>query len=547
MALPDQLHLQAINQTAEALSSCERRRLFYLCDILDTDNSVARVKDMLTSKVMCHEMGLLFLTELMLQLSRFDILRKVFKTSRDEVENALKQRRVLPRFRVLMANINEDMDSEDLNSVKFLLGSTLPREKMEKAQSFLDVIIELEKLDIVSPERVDFVEECFKNIGRVDLARKVSAYKMSVGTSGGHSSLQQRHRAPCPFPTPNGSHSLQQTRQAQPLHIVGTSGGHSSLQQRHRAPCPFPTPNGSHSLQQTRQAQPLHIVGTSGGHSSLQQRHRAPCPFPTPNGSHSLQQTRQAQPLHIEHIPVPVYREQSQLDCYRFNTNPRGVCVIIDCVGNDGDMLEQTFKALHFNVVLHKWLCVADTLSVLRGIFGQRENLECDGFVCCIISRGTASHLLGTDAYAAGLHLNDVRRLFNADECRMLAGKPKLFFIQRYSVPEIPPRARTEHRDEDLETDGCDGPSKCAFIPTDADVFWSHCWTDERQLEQGHHRSIYLKALTDTLRKGQRRKTHLVDVHTEVNGAIFEHNNRNPGAHYHIDLKHTLRKELYLK
>ncbi|XP_068559309.1 CASP8 and FADD-like apoptosis regulator [Cebidichthys violaceus] len=469
MALPDQLHLQAINQTAEALSSCERRRLFYLCDTLDTDNSVARVKDMLKSKVMCHERGHLFLTELMLQLSRFDILRKVFKTSRDEVENALKHRRVLPRFRVLMANINEDMDSEDLNSVKFLLSSTLPREKTEKAQSFLDVIIELEKLDIVSPERVDFLEECFRNIGRFDLAKKVTAYKMSDVTHEGHSSLQQRHRAPCPFPTPIGSHSLQQTRQAQPLHIA------------------------------------------------------------------------------TENTPVPVHREQSQLECYKFNTNPRGVCVIIDCVGNDGDMLEQTFKALHFNVVLHKWLCVADTLSVLRGIFGQRENLEGDSFVCCIISRGMANHLLGTDAYGAGLHLNNVRRLFNAEACPMLAGKPKLFFIQRYNVPEFPPCARTEHRDEDLETDGCDGLSRCAFIPTDADVFWSHCWTDERQLEQGHHRSIYLKALTDALHKGQRRNTHLVDVHTEVNGAIFGHNKRNPGAHYHIDLKHTLRKELYLQ
>lgn len=33
-----------------------------------------------------------------------------------------------------MANINEDMANEDLNSVKFLLGSTLPREMMEKVQ-----------------------------------------------------------------------------------------------------------------------------------------------------------------------------------------------------------------------------------------------------------------------------------------------------------------------------------------------------------------------------------------------------------------------------
>lgn len=38
--------------------------------------------------------------------------------------------------------------------------------------------IELEKLDKVSPESVDFVEECLINIGRVDLARKVTAYKM---------------------------------------------------------------------------------------------------------------------------------------------------------------------------------------------------------------------------------------------------------------------------------------------------------------------------------------------------------------------------------
>ncbi|XP_031155509.1 CASP8 and FADD-like apoptosis regulator isoform X1 [Sander lucioperca] len=465
MALSDQL--QAINQTAEALSSCERRRLFYLCEMLDTDTSEACMKDML--KVLCDERGNLFLTELMLQLKRFDILRKVYKTNRDEAEKTLKDKQVLPRFRVLMANINDDMANEDLNRVKFLLSSTLSHEQMEKAKSFLDVIIELEKLDIVSPERVDCIEECLRNIGRVDLAKKVTAYKMSDVTSEGHLSEQQMHRAPCPVPTPNSS------------------------------------------PQQTRQAQPLHIA--------------------------------------TENVPLPIYREQncqSQLDCYKFNTNPRGVCVIIDCVGNDGDMLEHTFKNLHFNVILYKLLSVDETILALRGILRQRENLEGDGFVCCIISRGTANYLLGTDLYAADLHLDNVRSLFTADVCPMLAGKPKLFFIQRYNVSEFTQSARTEHRDEYLETDGCDERSRCV-IPTDADVFWSHCWTDDCQLEQGHHRSIYLKALTDALHKGQKRKTHLVDVHTEVNGAIYEHNKRNPGAKYNMDLKYTLRKNLYLQ
>ena len=44
-----------------------------------------------------------------------------------------------------------------------------------------------------------------------------------------------------------------------------------------------------------------------------------------------------------------------------------------------------------------------------------------------------------------------------------------------------------------------------------------------------------------------RRRTHLVDVHTEINGMIFDHNRKSPGAIYHINLRHTLRKNLYLQ
>lgn len=472
MALPDPQQLQVINDIAEALSSCERKRLFYLCETPDTDNSASCMKEMLVRKVTSQrDAGHLLLRELMVQLGRFDILKQVCHTSRGEVERALQCRQVLPTFRVLMANISEEMDSKDLSSVKFLLSSTLTREKMEKMQSFLDTIIELEKLDKVSPERVDFVEELLKNIDRHDLAKKVTVYKTSVVTPE-RPSQQQRLITSHPFPASNSSHPQQQTR---------------------------PT----------------------------QLRHNA-----------------------AENIPVSIYRGQScqsHLDLYKFNTNPRGICVIIDCVGNDGGMLEQTFKALHFNVILHKWLSVDDTLSVLREIRRQRENLEGDAFVCCIISRGMEDNLLGTDSCGVGIHLDNIRRLFTADKCPMLAGKPKLFFIQRYNITRFQPFARMGQWDEALETDGCDMPPRNAVIPADADVFWSHCWTDECHLEQGHHRSIYLKALTDALHKGQRRKTPLIDAHTEVNGVIFEHNRRNPGEMYHIELKHTLCKDLLLQ
>lgn len=169
------------------------------------------------------------------------------------------------------------------------------------------------------------------------------------------------------------------------------------------------------------------------------------------------------------------------------------------------DMLEQTFKALHFSVVLYKWLCVDEILSALTEALKRRENRDGDGFICCIISRGTENHLLGTDLYAVGLKLDRLKRLFTAAACPALVGKPKLFFIQRYSIPESQPFARREHRDEDLETDGCKEKTKYDVIPEDADVFWSHCWTEEHQLEQGQHNSVYLKALKDALHKGQMR------------------------------------------
>lgn len=98
MALPEQL--QAINQITEALCSEERRTLLYLCGALDPDDSVSGMREMLTRKVMQHdEGGHLLLRELMVKLRRFDILRRVFKSSKEEVERTRPHTPLLPGFR----------------------------------------------------------------------------------------------------------------------------------------------------------------------------------------------------------------------------------------------------------------------------------------------------------------------------------------------------------------------------------------------------------------------------------------------------------------
>ncbi|TMS06940.1 CASP8 and FADD-like apoptosis regulator [Larimichthys crocea] len=159
------------------------------------------------------------------------------------------------RKSVIPSSLSYSASSFHRDRGKFLFGFVVSVVKFRSTKSFLDLIIELEKLDVVSPERVDFLEECLRNIDRIDLAKKVTAYKLQVGISE-------------------------------------------------------------------------HLPQT--------QRGRSPRPFSAPNGTYPPQPARRALSCHSESLPVPICREQSrqsQQELYKFNTNPRGVCVIIDCVG----------------------------------------------------------------------------------------------------------------------------------------------------------------------------------------------------------------------
>lgn len=99
MALADAQLLQMISEVAVALSSSECRRLSYLCGSLDPDGSVSGVQEMLTSQLMRGQVDHQFLVELVFGLKRFDILRRVLSTSKDEAERTLRHRHVLSKYR----------------------------------------------------------------------------------------------------------------------------------------------------------------------------------------------------------------------------------------------------------------------------------------------------------------------------------------------------------------------------------------------------------------------------------------------------------------
>uniref|UniRef100_A0A3B3Z6T5 CASP8 and FADD-like apoptosis regulator n=1 Tax=Periophthalmus magnuspinnatus TaxID=409849 RepID=A0A3B3Z6T5_9GOBI len=397
--------LPLLCQLVDSLSEPEQRTLVFLCGSLDSEHSPARTRNVLEEAVSSSESPNQVVRELLVQLKRLDLLRKLYQCGREEVERLRSTCQLCSSFHGVCVSVTYDMCQ----------------------QCFLDIIVELEKQDKALSERVDLIETCLRDIGRIDLAKRVRT--------------------------------------------LSPRGGYKS--------------NSSN--------RPLMNIHT-----------------------------------------------HSYLEHYKLDTNPKGVCVIIDCVGQDGELLEQTFRALHFSVVLHRWLSVSSCQSALRNLQQDLRLRTASAFVCCIISRGTPLHLLATDAQHTGLHLETLRRMFTPDNCPALTGKPKLFFIQSYSVPENQAGAgRSFIHGEDLETDGVTGLGQI-LVPTDADVFWSHCWTQESQLQTTGHHSHYLGALMGALR------SHLVDLHLRVNAAVTEHNKRNPLEQYHLDLKHTLRKNLYL-
>ncbi|KAK1165553.1 CASP8 and FADD-like apoptosis regulator isoform X1 [Acipenser oxyrinchus oxyrinchus] len=457
-----------INRIYEELSNDESQMLIYLCSDLDGGCSKQDVKEILKSQIKSGVVDHLVLAELLYRIKRFDLLKKILCSNKKQVEALLGSRRcTVSAYRVLMAEISEDLDKEDLHSLIFLLNDSIPKGRLDKATSFLDVVIELEKLDKVSPNKVDLIEQCLRHIHRKDLEKKVLKYRRSSQALRPNIATHNQREKCLRL-----SHS-QEAASAPPL--------------------------------------PARI-------------------YQSPVGAQAAENIKVS-------FPVPETGMQNPGEVYRMQRRPFGVCLIIDCVGSDGDMLKHTFKRLHFQVILYKWLSLSDAYSLLKETARMREHRNSDCFVCCIISRGSSTKMIATEKEGPGISFDTIKQLFTVEHCPDLSGKPKLFFIQNYTIPEC-----CDYND--VEVDGPFIGSRVEYIPNEADVFWSCCKTDACILEKVHHRSEYLHALSASLLRGQKSNRHLIDIHTEVNSLIYEKNGQQHRETYTMDLRHTLRKKL---
>nr|DBA20058.1 TPA: hypothetical protein GDO54_015799 [Pyxicephalus adspersus] len=233
-------------------------------------------------------------------------------------------------------------------------------------------------------------------------------------------------------------------------------------------------------------------------------------------------------------------------DRYPVKANPMGFCLIIDCVGNDSEMLGSLFRGMNFVVNIQMYTTIQDVKKILQDIANMEQHRHYSIFICILISRGDTDSLFFTDGNSSGFLLENIRNLFTGMSCPNLVGKPKLFFIQNYLTDncEIGQGGGLVEADGSPCSETGQGRRQSYVnMPNEADIFWSHHKTSERQLQRlSGSPSLYLKTLNDLLSKELKRKYQdILEIHTELNRILCSKQMGCP-----VLLKHTLTKKLFI-
>ncbi|XP_008591550.1 PREDICTED: CASP8 and FADD-like apoptosis regulator isoform X1 [Galeopterus variegatus] len=473
---------EVIHEVEEALDKDEKEMLLFLCRDVAADVVPPNVRDLLDVLNERGKLSAVALAELLYRVRRFDLLKRILKMDKTAVEaHLLRHPHLVSDYRVLMTEIGEDLDESDVSSLIFLMRDYTGRGKIAKDKSFLDLVIELEKLNLIAPDQLDLLEKCLKNIHRIDLKTKIQKYKQSGSGTSYVNALQA---------------SLPNLSLKDPSYNLRVQNGRSKEQRLVR------------KLAVKREAVKTSIQ-ESGAFLS-------------------------------QHISEEIYRMQSK---------PLGICLIIDCIGNDTEVLRDTFISLGYTVQCFSYLSMDSLIQTLHQVACMPQHQDYNSFVCVLVSRGNSQSIFGVDKTHSGFPLHQIRRMFMGDKCPFLIGKPKLFFIQNY----VGSQGQLEDSSL-LEVDGpaannveskARQPGPC-MVHREADFFWSLCTADVSLLEQSSSSpSMYLQCLSQKLRKERNRP--LLDLHLELNSYMYDWNSRvSAKEKYYVWLQHTLRKKLIL-
>ncbi|KAK8387671.1 hypothetical protein O3P69_018285 [Scylla paramamosain] len=213
----------------------------------------------------------------------------------------------------------------------------------------------------------------------------------------------------------------------------------------------------------------------------------------------------------------------------------------------DRDQVKVLFSHLEFDVKVHDNLTVKEIQENLQDLAFGTDHSECDMLVVIFMSHGEQDVLWGRDTH---FKPDILFESFQADQCKSLAGKPKIFFIQACRGEGLDSGVnlvRTRHIDE------IDSGRLAYKIPTTADFLI--CWSTV----PGHYSwrnttngSWFMQSLVQVLSK-EAAHEDLLSMMTSVNRHMILNFESNTPSQQHMHGKKqsasivsTLMRKVYL-
>ncbi|XP_032715969.1 caspase-8 isoform X1 [Lontra canadensis] len=248
---------------------------------------------------------------------------------------------------------------------------------------------------------------------------------------------------------------------------------------------------------------------------------------------------------------------------YQMESKPRGYCLIFnnydfsiarkevprlhsikDRNGTDldADALCQTFSELHFEIVPFRDSTAKKICDVLKS-YQSMDHTTRDCFICCILSHGDKGIIYGCDGQEVPIY--ELTSYFTGSKCPSLAGKPKVFFIQACQGDNyqkgIAVETDSEQNEACYELDSC----QKRYIPDDADFLLgmatvNNCVSYRNPMEG----TWYIQTLCQSLRERCPRGEDILTILTEVNFEVSNKDDRRNMGKQMPQPTFTLRKKL---
>ncbi|XP_034042578.1 caspase-8 isoform X2 [Thalassophryne amazonica] len=431
-------------------------------------------------------------------------------------------------YRKLLYNLSEEITDDDLKHMKFLLSRKLPRTKLEKNMTTLDVFLAMERMDLLGNTKLNLLEELLKNICPT-LNDKIKEFEESQECNTSPIAQEMGRPRSMSYPLlPNQAHSSYCSVN---LGMCQTSGTELSKSYERIPP--------SFENQELLQLSSVNLSNTSVDDSRVSDN-------TAESLSHDLRGLSSGGSNCESFKEKSVFLETLQsaenqtslkkgLGTYPMTSAKRGICLIInnyDFSGSirnhsnregtmyDENILMSVFKWLGFEMKIKNDCTRKQILSTLEEL-SKRDHSEVDCLACCVLSHGAEGSVYGVDGET--VKLKELMGPFDGLQCPSLVEKPKMFFIQAC-------QGTKEQKPVVLQADGPSPVQICTdadalneSIPSEADILMGMATVPScvsyRERSKG---TWFIQSLCQHLVQMVPQGIDLVSILTQVNADVSQ-------------------------